>query len=272
MGMEERLRTAVGTAEKERIEDVLDLVAQKTMEDEKQIGVEFPHVTAPDGSWVTLPASLSAGYTETGWSHGNWTCGFWVGLLLASYLRTRDEKFLRLARDRMRLVAGRSEDPNTHDIGFIFLGSAIPLHHIAGDADSRSIALAAVDRLRARLVTTHDGAYLAAWGPLSDERGRSSSAIDTMANLPLLYWAAAQTDDASFRRAAESHAKKTRDAFVRADYSTFHAVEYDFVTGARRRGFTFQGYSDDSFWSRGNSWAAIGYAACLLYTSPSPRD
>ncbi|MCX5581207.1 hypothetical protein [Kaistia terrae] len=38
------------------------------------------------------------------WSHGNWFCGFWVGLLLASYPHTRDEKFLALARERMLLV------------------------------------------------------------------------------------------------------------------------------------------------------------------------
>lgn len=260
MEMERRLRSAVPPAGKKLLEDVLDLVAQKTIEDEKLIGVEFPHVTAPDGSWVTLPASLSAGYTSSGWSHGNWTCGFWIGLLLASHLRTKDEKFLRLARDRMRLITPRSEDPNTHDIGFIFLSSAIPLHHIAADGDSAKIALAAASRLRSRLVSTDHGAYLAAWGPLSDERGKSSSAIDTMANLPLLYWAASQDGDASFRLAGESHAKKTQEAFIRPDRSTFHAVEYDSTTGKRRRGFTFQGYSDDSFWSRGNSWAAIGYA------------
>ena len=261
MGMEKRLRSVVGTAERKRMEEVLDLVAQKTIEDERRIGVEFPHVTAPDGSWTTLPASLSAGYTDSGWSHGNWTCGFWVGLLLASYLRRKDDALLALARDRMRLVAGRAEDPNTHDIGFIFLGSAIPLHHITGDRDSANIAVAAASRLRDRLVTTKNGAYIAAWGPLSDDRGRASSAIDTMANLPLLYWAARQTGEESYRLAGMRHADKTREAFVRPDYSTFHAVEYDPVSGARRRGFTFQGYADDSFWSRGNSWAAYGYAA-----------
>lgn len=259
--MQKRVRPALGADQTRRFEQVLDLVAAKTIEDDGRIGEKFPHVTAPDGSWVTLPASLSAGYTPTGWSHGNWTCGFWVGMLLAAYLRKQEQKFLDAAHSRMRLVAGRAEDPNTHDIGFIFLGSAIPLHHITGEHGAADVARAAAIRLRDRLVTTKNGAYIAAWGPLSDPRGRASSAIDTMANLPLLYWATAQSGDMTYQHAAEAHAKKTREAFVRADYSTFHAVEYDPASGERRRGFTFQGYADDSFWSRGNSWAAYGYAA-----------
>ena len=38
------------------------------------------------------------------------------------------------------------------------------------------------------------GAYVSSWGPLDDERGRRSSAIDTMVNLPLPYRAADRTD------------------------------------------------------------------------------
>ena len=86
----------------------LDQMAKKVTEDEPTLGVEFPHVTAPDGSWIRLPASLSAGYTGESWSHGNWLCGFWVGLLFASYLQTKDEKYLVWARERMRLRRTRN--------------------------------------------------------------------------------------------------------------------------------------------------------------------
>ena len=239
--------------------EVLDRMAQKVAEDEPTLGVEFPHVTAVDGSWIRLPASLSAGYTGESWSHGNWLCGFWVGLLFASYLQTKDEKYLVWARERMRLVAQRAEDPNTHDIGFIFESSAIVGHHITGDAWYAEIALKAADKLRARLVTTRRGAYLAAWGPMNDPRGRCSSAIDTMANLPLLYWAANYSGDASYRLAADAHAAMTAHGFIRNDGSTYHAVEYDVVSGERRRGYTFQGAFDESHWSRGQGWAIYGY-------------
>ncbi len=33
-----------------------------------------------------MPAARSAGYAGAAWSHGNWFCGFWVGLLLAIML------------------------------------------------------------------------------------------------------------------------------------------------------------------------------------------
>jgi unsaturated chondroitin disaccharide hydrolase len=240
-------------------EETLTKLAAKVAEDEPTLGVEFPHVTAPDGRWVTLPASLSAGYSGTAWSHGNWLCGFWVGLLLVSYLRTEDKRYLGWARERMRLVAQRADDPNTHDIGFIFDSSAIPAFHVTGDAWYADIALRAADRLRARIVSTRGGSYLASWGPLDDPRGRCSSAIDTMANLSLLYWASRHSGDGSYRLAAEAHAQMTAKAFIRPDDSTYHAVEYDVDSGQRRRGYTFQGAFDESFWSRGQGWAIYGY-------------
>jgi unsaturated chondroitin disaccharide hydrolase len=246
-------------AQRDLFSTIFDQVVRKVAEDEPTFGVEFPHVTAPDRSWIRLPASLSAGYTGSAWSHGNWLCGFWVGLLFASYLRTNDPKFLVWARERMRLVEQRADDPNTHDIGFIFDSSAIPGFHITGDSWYADIALRAADKLRARLVTTQRGAYLASWGPMNDPRGRCSSAIDTMANLSLLYWAANHSGDGSYRLVADAHADMSAKAFIRADDSTYHAVEYDTISGERTRGYTFQGASDESAWARGQGWAIYGY-------------
>lgn len=246
-------------SQKKLFSHTLDQMAIKVAEDEPTLGVEFPHVTGSNGSWIRLPASLSAGYTEEAWSHGNWLCGFWVGLLFASYLKTRESKYLIWAKERMRLVAQRAEDPNTHDIGFIFDSSAVLGYHITGDAWYADIAITAADKLRARLVTTLGGAYLASWGSMNDPRGRCSSAIDTMANLSLLYWAARYSGDGSYRLVADAHASMTAISFVRPDDSTYHAVEYDVVTGDRVRGYTFQGAFDESAWSRGQGWAIYGY-------------
>ena len=251
---------------RELFDRTLDRVAQKVAEDEPRLGVEFPYVTLPDGSWDLLPASVSAGYTGEAWSHGNWFCGFWVGLLLASHLHTGDPRYMTWARERMRLVAQRADDGNTHDIGFIFESSAVPGFHITGDDWYAQIALRAADRLRARLVTTPGGAYLASWGPMDDPRGRRSSAIDTMANLPLLYWAANHSGDGSYRMAADAHAAMTAKGFLRPNWSTYHAVEYDEATGQRTRGFTFQGAGDESDWARGQGWAIYGYVESLRET------
>jgi unsaturated chondroitin disaccharide hydrolase len=250
----------------ELLSEALDLISTKTVEDDSRLGPSFPYITDPDGRWLAMRASVSAGYTPSGWTHGNWFCGFWVGLLLVGYLHTNEQRFLDLAIERMRLVATRATDPNTHDIGFIFWSSAVLAHRICGEKWIADLALVAADHLRRRLVPTHRGAYIAAWGPLDDPRARSSSAIDTMANIPLLYWAAEQAKDGSFLYAAEAHAVMTRGSFVRDDYSTFHAVEYEIPRGTRRRGFTFQGWSDNSTWSRGQAWAIYGYVATARAT------
>lgn len=242
-----------------RYSQVLELLAHKLVRAEAQIGIEFPYMTNDRGRWLTMPASLSAGYQGDKWSHGNWFGGFWIGLLLAAHIDSGDDRFLRWATERMKLIAPRCDDGNTHDIGFIFQSSAIPLYHVTGHAHYRDIAVRAAQRLRARLITTRGGAYLSSWGPLTDRRGRRSSAIDTMANLALLYWAAQETDDGSFRWAAQAHADTTAAAMIREDDSTYHAVEYDLISGERARGFTFQGFSDESCWPRGQAWAMCGY-------------
>ena len=250
----------LATTSKAAFTEALDLLARKTLEDETRLGAAFPYVTRPDGSWDTMFASRSAGYDGDAWSHGNWFCGFWVGLLLISHLHSGNGLALDIARERMRMVAPRSTDPNTHDIGFIFLSSAMPFHHVTGDAAYRDVGLTAARQLRARLVRTERGGYVSSWGPHDDIRGRRSSAIDTMANLPLLYWAAEQTRDDSFIVAGELHARSTERAFIRPDLSTYHAVEYELPSGERSRGYTFQGYGDESFWSRGQGWAILGFA------------
>ena len=244
--------------------DALDLLARKLVADERSLGLAFPIYTDAQGNWVTQYASVSAGYVGEAWSHGNWHCGFWVGLLLASHIHTGEQHFLELARERLRLIEHRADDPHTHDIGFIFDSSAIPAWYLTGESDCAETALRAAQRLRARIVATASGAYLSSWGPLDDPRGCSSSAIDTMANLPLLYWASDYSGDASFRLAAQAHADFTWAHFVRPNSSTYHALEYDTVSGESLRGYTFQGYADESDWSRGQAWAIYGFTQSWL--------
>ncbi len=247
--------------------EALDVLCRKVAADETAIGTQFPYVTLADGSWDLMPVSHSAGYREgKNWDHGNWFCGFWVGLLVAAYLHSRNEKFLRLAEDRMVLVTERADDGNTHDIGFIFISSALPLYRVTGNARWRGVGIRAADRLRSRLVVTRSGSYISSWGPMSDPRGRASSAIDTMANIPLLYWAAKETGDASYALAAEAHARMTDKSFTRSDQTLYHAVEYDTASGDRLRGYTFQGQSDESSWSRGTGWDVYGLAATAAAT------
>ena len=73
-------------------------------------------------------------------------------------------------------------------------------------------------------------------------------------------------DNAATSSETDANANVTMKNHFRDDYSSFHVVDYDPVTGAVRSRVTHQGYSDDSFWSRGQGWALYGYTMCYRYT------
>jgi len=53
----------------------------------------------------------------------------------------------------------------------------------------------------------------------------------------------------------------------RPNYSTWHVVDYDPVDGTVRHKNTHQGYSDESTWSRGQSWGIYGFVMCYRETN-----
>jgi hypothetical protein len=86
-----------------------------------------------------------------------------------------------------------------------------------------------------------------------------------MLNLDLLFWAATQLRDPQLRDIAINHAKTTQKHHIRPDSSTFHDVNFDKANGRVKAKMTNQGYSDDSCWSRGQSWAFTGFAQAYLW-------
>jgi unsaturated chondroitin disaccharide hydrolase len=87
--------------------------------------------------------------------------------------------------------------------------------------------------------------------------------IDNMMNLELLFYVSKLTGDPKYKNVAISHADKTMEYHFRDDYSTYHVVDYDSITGDVLHQQTNQGYADNSTWSRGQGWAIYGYA--LMY-------
>ncbi len=246
-------------------DDALDLLVAKIGEDERTIGAGFPYATDASGAWRTKPASQTEGYTGEG-SFGNWFCGFWIGMLLAAFLRSGRRRFLDTAMSRMRSVVPHSDGRNTHDIGFNLCTSVPSAYHITRDAWLAEVGVYGANQLRARVVTTRDNAYIPSWPLGNDDRGSRTVQIDTMPVLPLLYWATEESKDATFGAAGEAHAQTTQEHFVRTDHSTVHAVEFDPVTGHPTRKFTFRGYADDSCWSRGQAWGVYGFVATARAT------
>ena len=96
------------------------------------------------------------------------------------------------------------------------------------------------------------GEFIRAWNFSSSAMDtRGVSIIDSMMNLPLLYWASEQSGDPRFRWLAEAHADTVAREFIRADGSICHVVEFDPLTGQKLREHGGQGHAPGSAGRRG---------------------
>ncbi|GGL21740.1 glycosyl hydrolase [Halarchaeum grantii] len=216
------------------------------------------------------PSSDDLAYGTTDNMDG-WTTSFWTGLCWLAYevtgaARFRDAAEAQLETFERRLHAGETA---THDLGFLYTLSAVAGHRITGSERYRDVALSAADHLAERFLDAPG--LVQAWGDLGDDDWTSGRMIiDTMLNLPLLFWASETTGDPSYAAIAETHARTAADHLVRADGSTYHTFQCDPETGDPLGGETAQGYADDSCWARGQAWAVYGYALAADYRSRAP--
>ena len=90
--------------------------------------------------------------------------------------------------------------------------------------------------------------------------------VDSMLNIPLLFWAHQETGDRKYYDAAVGHYRTTAKYLIREDGSSFHHYQFDPVTKEPVCGKTLQGFSDDSCWTRGHSWLVYGYPVAYKYT------
>jgi unsaturated chondroitin disaccharide hydrolase len=227
----------------------------------------FPHFSE-HGQWQLLAADRTSRWRGEDYDHGNWTFGFWYGLMWLTSTLTRDDTAARLARDRLAMLMPRAQDRTTHDLGFIFWPSLVLGHRLGFLSSSETEpALVAAQTLADRFVARGD--YIQAFGEIGHPRGAATSTIDTMMNLPLLWWAGASTGESRFHEVAHRHATRTRATFIREDGSTFHLNHFDPATGALVRQGTFQGAGERSCWSRGQAWAICGFAFAYAATADS---
>ncbi|HJH26824.1 MAG TPA: glucuronyl hydrolase, partial [Methanophagales archaeon] len=210
----------------------------------------FPHITEK-GKWVT---------TE----EGDWTGGFWIGLLWFSYKITGDEKYEESAYDWLKRLEKRKNDKNMlFDLGFMFYPSFVLGYEITNAGNLRKTALEAANTLSTLF---HERAGFVYHEITIKGKKAGRTIIDVMMNLPLLWWAYEETKDAKFLKVASAHSKRTIEEFVRKDYSTVHVIDFDLESGGIMRKITVQGYSDDSCWSRGQAWAIYGFTLAYKHT------
>lgn len=205
------------------------------------------------------------GYPEG--SHTGWTTGFWAGMLWLAYDLTQDERYRQAAEVQVSRFAKRLRDRvdvDHHDIGFLYTLSCVSAWRRTQDELARTTAVQAADQLMGRFLPR--AGVIQAWGSLEDPEQRSRTIVDSMMNLPLLYWTSEQTGDSRYAQAATRHAEQVMSHMIRPDGSTYHTFYFDLESGAPRFGRTHQGHRDESTWSRGQAWAIYGFALAYTYT------
>ncbi|MGH7951501.1 MAG: glycoside hydrolase family 88 protein [Limisphaerales bacterium] len=198
---------------------------------------------------------------------GNWTSSFFTGMALIAWQETEDEYFLnqvlRLAPHYRKKVFMRHGDTH-HDLGFLYSLYSVALYKLTGDEEHREVGLRAAEVLSQRFNSR--GNFIRAWGRIDADNFNNVAIIDCLMNLPLLYWASQATGNKKFRDIAVKHVDMALKNFIRHDYSVVHAFHFDLKTGQPLGASNHCGFSKDSYWSRGASWAIYGFALSYRYT------
>ncbi len=242
----------------ENLHEIQQFILNKTRKNALRFGDQLPHAT-DDGKYHFM-------------DNGFWVGGFWTGINYLCYELTQDKAFIDYARSsKHRFVKRLYEDTHTtdHDLGFLFSLSSVAEYKLTEDAAARRIGIDAAKALANRF--NEKGEFIQAWNvwkegdPFSEEN-RGRIIIDCMYNLPLLFWASDETGDSRFKEIAIKQANTCLGTIIRPDYTTYHTYLFNPETGEPIGGRTFQGFADESCWSRGQSWAIGGYAHAYRYT------
>ena len=193
----------------------------------------------------------------------DWCSGFFAGTLWQMYQYSHMQFWRENAVSNTWLIESAKWYKGTHDLGFMIGDSFGKAYQLTGEQSYRDVMLQAARTLCTRY--SPKVGCIRSWNHNAD-RWTFPVIIDNMMNLEILFEAYKLTGDKSFYDIAVSHANVTMKNHFRDDYSSYHVVDYDPVTGTVRSRVTHQGYSDDSFWSRGQGWALYGYTMCYRYT------
>lgn len=152
---------------------------------------------------------------------------------------------------------------STHDMGFKVYCSFGNGYRLTQDEHYKEVLLQSARTLATRFKPA--AGIIRSWDH-STAKWVCPVIIDNMMNLELLFWATKESKDSTFYRIAVDHAKTTMKHHFRPDFSSYHVIDYDTITGQVLKKNTHQGFADESAWSRGQAWALYGYTMCYRET------
>ena len=235
----------------------LEYVLKKIDVNLDELKSSFPFITV-NGKWEMCK---DEDWDLETFNDGYWCNGFWIGMIWLAYKLIKDTKINRKAYELCKLIEPRKNSNKIHDLGFLFYPSFCVGYDITKDNYLKSVALTAADSLLSRF-----NDKIEAITALGELKGSGLTMIDTMMNLPLLWWAYEKSGTQKYYEVAYKHAITTMQHFIRDNGSTYHIVEFDPNNEQVVRRATLQGYNDESCWSRGQAWAIYGFTFAYKYT------
>ncbi|TDH26978.1 glucuronyl hydrolase [Segetibacter sp. 3557_3] len=210
---------------------------------------------------LVSPRSLDSGMLKLVASR-DWTSGFFPGQLWFLYEYTRNNKWKKAAEQYTAYIEREKTNAGTHDMGFKVYCSFGTGYRLTREPRYKQVIIEAATTLATRFNAT--AGVIKSWD--NRTRWKYPVIIDNMMNLELLFAATKLTGNKKFYDIAVSHANTTMKHHFRKDFSSYHVVDYDTTNGAILQKTTHQGYSDESAWSRGQSWGLYGYTMCYRET------
>ncbi len=230
---------------KQKIITELDWICQQTEKNIEKFGEKFPSACTTEGKYRIK-------------GNDDWTNGFWTGILWICYEYSGKEIFRQTALangcDFRRRIDERLVVDH-HDLGFLYTPSLVAEYKLEGNQEAAKYAVQAADILISRFQTK--GQFIQAWGAIGDA-SEYRFIVDSLINLPLLYWASQYTGDDKYKQVADAHYQTVIKHGIRDDQTTHHTFYFDMESGEPIGGKTAQGYSDNSCWARGQSWVVLG--------------
>ncbi len=194
-----------------------------------------------------------------------WVSGFFPGMLWYLYEYSASEDLKKWAHEYTIRVEDQQYTTNNHDVGFIIFCSFGNGFRLTRDSAYLKVILNAsrslITRFRPSTGCIRSWDY-ADW----NKQWQYPVIIDNMMNLEILLWSAVEFDMPEFHNIAVSHADATIKNHYRPDYSCYHVVSYDTLTGLPELKQTAQGYSNESAWARGQAWGFYGFTMMYRFT------
>lgn len=220
-----------------------------------------------DSARLIKPAQVSPRTLEKGQfkmvGSRDWTSGFFPAQLWYYYQYTKDKKWLALAKKYTEDIKKEQFTTTTHDLGFMVYCPFGNGFKLTKDTAYRAVIVQAAKSLSTRF--NAKAGVIKSWDH-NTTKWKYPVIIDNMMNLELLFEATKFTKDSTFYKIAISHANQTMKHHFRPDFSSYHVIDYDTVTGNVLQKLTAQGYANESAWARGQAWAVYGYTICYRYT------